>query len=80
MFGHLGTKDMSLPGNGFDISDKNGEILIANWPILSYYQPDGVANYSVNGVNYIVTANEGDEKEYTGFVERITIGAAVLQS
>ena len=72
----LGTKDHSLPGNGFDISDNNGEVLIANWPIKSYYQPDGASTYSANGVNYIVTANEGDEKEYTGFVERTTIGAA----
>lgn len=72
----LGTKDMSLPGNGFDISDNNGEILIANWPIQTYFIPDGVGNYSVNGTNYIVTANEGDEKEYGSFVERTTIGAS----
>ncbi|MFP9098215.1 choice-of-anchor I family protein [Flavobacterium sp. RHBU_24] len=72
----LGTKDMSLPGNGFDISDNNGEVLIANWPIKTYYMPDGAATYTVGGVNYIVTANEGDEKEYDGFVERTTIGAS----
>ena len=72
----LGTKDMSLVGNGADISDNNGQILIANWPIKSFYQPDGIANYTVAGTNYIVTANEGDEKEYTGFVERIAVGDA----
>ncbi|MEL1244279.1 choice-of-anchor I family protein [Flavobacterium sp. DGU11] len=71
----LGTKDMSLPGNGFDISDNNNEVLIANWPIQSYFIPDGVATYNVGGTNYIITANEGDEKEYTGFEERTTIGA-----
>jgi hypothetical protein len=71
----LGTKDMSLPGNGFDISDNNNQVLIANWPIKTYYIPDAVASYSVGGTNYIVTANEGDEKEYTGFEERTTIGA-----
>jgi hypothetical protein len=72
----LGTKDVSEPGNGFDISDNNNQILIANWPIEAYYMPDGAATYSVGGVNYIVTANEGDEKEYTGFVERTTVGAS----
>lgn len=72
----LGTKDMSVVGNGADISDNNGQILIANWPIKSFYQPDGIANYTVGGSHYIVTANEGDEKEYTGFVERTTIGAS----
>ena len=70
----LGTKDMSQPGNGFDISDESGEILIANWPVNAYYIPDAVANYTVGGVNYIITANEGDEKEYDGFEERTTIG------
>lgn len=72
----LGTKDMSVVGNGADISDNNGQILIANWPIKSFYQPDGIATYSVGGSHYIVTANEGDEKEYTGLVERTTIGAS----
>jgi hypothetical protein len=76
----LGTKDVSQPGNGMDISDNNGQILIANWPIKAYYIPDAVANYSVGGTTYIVTANEGDEKEYTGLNERTTIGASTLDA
>ena len=72
----LGTKNVNTPGNGMDISDNNGQVLIANWPIQAFYMPDAVANYTVGGTNYIVTANEGDEKEYTGFVERTTVGAA----
>ena len=72
----LGTKDISIPGNGMDISDNNGQVLIANWPIKAFYLPDGIASYTSGGQNYIVTANEGDEKEYTGFTERTTVGAA----
>jgi len=72
----LGTKDMNIPGNGFDISDNNNEVLIANWPVKAFYLPDAVANYTVGGTTYIVTANEGDEKEYIGFEERTTVGAA----
>ena len=72
----LGTKDVSIPGNGMDISDNNNQVLIANWPIQAFYMPDAVANYTIAGTNYLVTANEGDEKEYTGFVERTTVGAA----
>lgn len=71
----LGKKDMSLPGNGFDASDNNGEVLIANWPVKTYYTPDAVQNYKVGGINYIVTANEGDEKDLSGFSERTTVGA-----
>ena len=72
----LGTKDMSIPGNGFDASDNNGEILIANWPVESYYIPDAVAGFKANGTNYLITANEGDEKEYDDFEERIAVNAA----
>lgn len=32
----LGTKDMNAVGNGFDISDNNTEILIANWPVKAF--------------------------------------------
>lgn len=71
----LGKKDMSLPGNGFDASDNNGEVLIANWPVKAYYIPDAVQNYKVGNTNYIVTANEGDEKDLPGYSERTTVGA-----
>lgn len=72
----LGKKDMSLPGNGFDASDNNGEVLIANWPVKAYYVPDAVQNYKVGNTHYIVTANEGDEKDLSGYSERTTVGAA----
>lgn len=71
----LGTKDISIPGNGFDVSDNNGQVLIANWPIQAYFIPDGIANYTIGGTTYLVTANEGDEKEYGSFTERTTVGA-----
>ncbi|CAH0221539.1 choice-of-anchor I family protein [Chryseobacterium sp. Bi04] len=71
----LGKKDMSLPGNGFDASDNNGEVLIANWPVKAYYTPDAVQNYKVGNTHYIVTANEGDEKDLSGYSERTTVGA-----
>lgn len=71
----LGKKDMNLPGNGFDASDNNGEILIANWPVKAYYNPDAMASFKVGNTNYLVTANEGDEKDLGGFSERTTVGA-----
>lgn len=71
----LGKKDMSLPGNGFDASDNNGEVLIANWPVKAYYNPDAMASFKVGNTNYLVTANEGDEKDLGGFSERTTVGA-----
>ena len=72
----LGTKDMNLPGNGFDASDNNNEVLIANWPVKAFFIPDAAASYTIGGTTYLITANEGDEKEYIGFEERTTVGAA----
>ncbi|MEY4464862.1 MAG: hypothetical protein RLZZ465_492 [Bacteroidota bacterium] len=74
----MGTKNMNANGNGFDASDKSGSILLANWPVKSFYIPDGIANYSVNNKTYLVTANEGDEKEYTTLNERTTVSAVIL--
>lgn len=70
----LGFKDHSLPGNGFDASDRDDTINIANWPVLGMYQPDGIASYTApNGKTYIVTANEGDARDYTGFSEELRV-------
>ncbi len=74
----LGKKDYSTFGNGFDASDNSGVVTIANWPVKAFYIPDAIANYSVGNTNYLVTANEGDEKEYGGLNERTTVGAVTL--
>ena len=55
--------------NALDASDRDGEINIQNWPVLGMYQPDSIASYEVNGKTYIVTANEGDSRDYDGFSE-----------
>jgi DNA-binding beta-propeller fold protein YncE len=75
----LGFKDHSLPGNGIDASDRDNAINIANWPVLGMYQPDGIASYQVNGETYIVTANEGDARDYDGFSEEVRVGNNAYQ-
>jgi hypothetical protein len=62
----LGFKDHLLPGNELDVSDRDGQINITNWPVLGMYQPDTIANYRYRGRNYIVTANEGDARDWEG--------------
>lgn len=74
----LGKKDLSVFGNGIDASDNSGIITIANWPVKAFYLPDAIASYTVSGTQYLVTANEGDEKEYAGLTERTTVGAVTL--
>ncbi len=62
----LGTSDHSRPGFGFDASDQGGAIDIRNWPVKGLYQPDGIANYRVRGEQYVLTANEGDARDWVG--------------
>jgi hypothetical protein len=65
----LGFKDHSMPGNGLDASDRDDMINITNWPVLGMYQPDAVADYTIGGEFYLVTANEGDSRDYDGYSE-----------
>ncbi|MBU7593093.1 choice-of-anchor I family protein [Metabacillus halosaccharovorans] len=65
----LGYKDFSIGKNKLDASNEDNEINITNWPVLSMYQPDGMATYKVNGQTYILSANEGDAQDYDGFSE-----------
>lgn len=70
----FGLKDHSVAGNTIDVSDETDFIFDANWPIKGMYMPDALAFYEVAGTSYIVTANEGDAREYGGFEEERKIG------
>jgi hypothetical protein len=72
----LGLKDHSLPGNTLDTSDQFGEIFMGNWPVKGMYMPDAMASYAVNGTTYLVTANEGDSRDYGGLSEEVRIGSS----
>lgn len=65
----LGFKDHSLADNALDASDRSGEPLLANWPIKGMYQPDGIASFTTGGTTYVISANEGDAREYDTYEE-----------
>ena len=71
----LGYKDHRLAANRFDPSDRDDGVNIRNWPVLGMYQPDAVAAYTVGGQTYLVTANEGDARDWAGFAEEVRVGA-----
>ncbi len=70
----LGFKDHSLETNAFDPSDEDGGINIGTYPVFGMYQPDAIATFEANGETYIVTANEGDGRDYDGFSEEARLG------
>jgi hypothetical protein len=74
----LGTKDHSLPGNELDASNRDGAINITNWPVKGFYMPDAITSYKFHGMTYIVSANEGDSRDYDGFSEEERIKDLVL--
>lgn len=80
----FGYKDFNLAGFGLDASDEDAGvntntgtpvISIKPQPVKGMYQPDAIASYMVNGVTYLVTANEGDARDWPGFTEEIRVRA-----
>jgi hypothetical protein len=65
----LGFKDHSLAANAIDASNRDDAINITTWPVFGMYQPDALAVFMNNGTPYLVTANEGDSRDYDGFSE-----------
>ncbi len=72
----LGFKDFGVEGFGLDPSDRDGGINIRTVDGLKgIYMPDGLNAYSANGSTYLVTANEGDAREWGDYVEPSRVSA-----
>jgi hypothetical protein len=65
-----------LPGNELDVSDRDTAINITNWPIKSFYLPDAIASYEFRNKTFLVTANEGDTRDYEGYSEEVRVGSS----
>ncbi|EDP97560.1 choice-of-anchor I family protein [Kordia algicida OT-1] len=62
----LGFKDYNIAGNSIDASDKDNVNELKNWPVYGIYQPDAITSVNINGTEYVISANEGDSREYEG--------------
>lgn len=69
----MGYKRHDQAKNAFDASDKDSSINIQNWPTLGMYQPDAIASYQIGKANFIMTANEGDARDYDGYSEEVRV-------
>ncbi|HOZ87778.1 MAG TPA: choice-of-anchor I family protein, partial [Bacteroidia bacterium] len=74
----LGTKNYALLNNGFDASNVTRGVNIANFPVKGFYLPDAIASYTVGGNTYIISANEGDARAYSGFSEEKRVNQVLL--
>jgi DNA-binding beta-propeller fold protein YncE len=69
----LGYKDHSLADNALDASNEDDGINIRSWPVSGMYQPDAIDAYTHGNSTYIVTANEGDARDYDCYSEEARI-------
>lgn len=60
----LGYKNHAILGNELDVSNDDNAINIRNWPLRGLFMPDTIKSYEFAGAIYIVSANEGDGREY----------------
>lgn len=70
----LGYKDHGAAGNGLDASDRDPRdaptVNIETYQGLrGAYMPDGINAFDSNGTTYLVTANEGDSREWGDFID-----------
>lgn len=70
----FGTKDFSLTENSIDPSNEDGERQLRTVPVSAFFQPDAIDYVKINGVDYVITANEGDSRDYDGFSEEERVG------
>ncbi|GEM_PF-445493 len=76
----LGAKDFSQPGNGLD-ADKNDDTgLIEQLPIFGLFQPDAVAAFNLAGNRYVISANEGDGREYGSYTDETDLKGVTLDA
>lgn len=61
-----------------DMSDQDGGINLANWPVFGLFQPDAIAVFEQDGALHVVTANEGDARDYEGYSEEVRLGDLTL--
>ena len=76
----LGLKDYGVAGNEIDASDKDDKIEFTAQPkVFGIYQPDGIATFNEGGMDYVISANEGDVRDYyTNFEEGVKVADLTL--
>lgn len=70
----LGFKDYGLEKNALDPSDRDDAIDLRTFDGLhGIYMPDAVDSYTTGGQTYLVTANEGDAREWGEFIDEARV-------
>jgi len=71
----LGFKDHSLLENALDAGDRDGINIQPIPGLYGVYQPDTITNYQWKGATFILSANEGDSRDWSAFSEEARVSA-----
>ncbi|MBQ4802709.1 choice-of-anchor I family protein [Aquimarina sp. MMG015] len=75
----LGVKNYALRENQIDASDRDDIVgNFQNWPVLGYYHPDAMIFARIQGARFLITANEGDARDYDGYSEEERVKDLIL--
>ena len=69
---------ITMRSNGLDASNRDDAINITHWPVRGLYQPDAIATFKSLGETFLITANEGDARDYDYFSEETRVANLVL--
>lgn len=76
----LGAIDFRNPRNAADVGDQGGNIHLANYPVKANHSPDAIVHQRIGGTSFLLTADEGDYREYDGLTEESRVSALKLDS
>lgn len=76
----LGFKNWNAAGNVMDPSNEDDGITLRNVNVLGMYLPDALGSFKVGNTEYIVSANEGDVREWEAFEEAERISGVDLDA
>ncbi len=74
----MGFKDLGLESNAVDLQE-DGTYQAKTYPdAVGVYMPDSISLYEANGVSYLITANEGDSRDWPDYSNeaKVTLTAA----
>jgi hypothetical protein len=76
---------ITLDSNALDASDREvssslKRINIVPQPVKGLYMPDAIASFTIGGETFLVTANEGDARDYDGYTDEESVGDLVLDN
>ncbi|MFY0540897.1 choice-of-anchor I family protein [Nannocystis pusilla] len=60
-------------GAKLDPSDEDGAAALVDAPVRGMYQPDAIAWFTIDGDSYLLTANEGDVRDWDGYSEEVRV-------